>query len=449
MNIMIPKRELLSGLPPASKLKKDKLMYLLHILIINSTQEKNCYEDKKTGLTYVRLNAKILKNVLGNRYKKYLDYWVDLGVVVGVDKYSRGNYSKSYALTTKYNQDFDWYTITDYVFKKALTKSEIDQNAYPFLRTWIDNLKIDKAGATIKAEALKPLTLRKRKSLQYAKYSRCKLNIENFNEKTTLFKVDDKGFRLHTKLTGCNKVLREYITFENQDLVEVDMSNSQFYFFLYLMDRNVWRKTQELRNLFKSYQEYILPKFTSIMFTIIDRIHISGEFEEYKKLVSEGKIYDHFLELFKKQRPDTTRDGVKKLMIIAQFSMNRKRISMMKTLFKSRFPNIYQLTCSIKGNTNSSQEKKHPILAVLLQRIESELILNRVCTHIKKERPDLPMFTIHDCLVTTAGNESYVDAILRDECFKLVGVFPTTKTKPWQPQESKVISIPIGNMQAA
>ncbi|RCR67503.1 hypothetical protein [Larkinella punicea] len=77
-----------------------------------------------------------------------------------------------------------------------------------------------------------------------------------------------------------------------------------------------------------------------------------------------------------------------------------------KEIFRDLFPNVMRLFELIKS-------QQHRTLALLLQNIESEIFLNRIARRIAQERPDLPIFTIHDSIVTTVGNETYVKMIMR------------------------------------
>ena len=69
----------------------------------------------------------------------------------------------------------------------------------------------------------------------------------------------------------------------------------------------------------------------------------------------------------------------------------------------------------------------------MLQRIESEILLNRVAKRIEIEEPSLPIFTIHDSIVTTKGNELYIQSIMLDEMCKAIGSIPKTTIEYWTP----------------
>jgi hypothetical protein len=69
-----------------------------------------------------------------------------------------------------------------------------------------------------------------------------------------------------------------------------------------------------------------------------------------------------------------------------------------------------------------------------LQRIESEIILNRVAKRIEIERPDLPLFTIHDSVVTSVGNELYIQFVMKEEMENAIGLSPNMKIEYWKPE---------------
>ena len=71
-------------------------------------------------------------------------------------------------------------------------------------------------------------------------------------------------------------------------------------------------------------------------------------------------------------------------------------------------------------------------LAVLLQRIESYLVLEIICKRIALERPKLPIYTIHDSIVTTIGNEEYVKSIMVEMLKSYIGHEPKLKFEYWQ-----------------
>ncbi|MFI5221589.1 MAG: hypothetical protein ACHQK8_04630, partial [Bacteroidia bacterium] len=86
-----------------------------------------------------------------------------------------------------------------------------------------------------------------------------------------------------------------------------------------------------------------------------------------------------------------------------------------KRLFDEFFPHVYEVYSMIKS-------KGKNVLPILLQKIESRIILNHVCRRIAREQPTLPIFTIHDSVVCPDGYQEYVEGIMRDEFKKNLGI---------------------------
>jgi hypothetical protein len=64
--------------------------------------------------------------------------------------------------------------------------------------------------------------------------------------------------------------------------------------------------------------------------------------------------------------------------------------------------------------------------AHLAQRTESAFIFGRVVSRLLREHPDLFITTIHDSIMTTAGDEEVVRGVMLDE-FAQLGVHPTVR----------------------
>jgi hypothetical protein len=71
------------------------------------------------------------------------------------------------------------------------------------------------------------------------------------------------------------------------------------------------------------------------------------------------------------------------------------------------------------------------LLPCLLQRMESHLVLQKIAKRISRERPELPIFTIHDSVATTIGNEEYVRRVMEEELLAAIGFSPSLKVEPW------------------
>lgn len=457
MNILISKKkeieEILQSNPPKfSRYKKEKLFYILSILYTGPMHRDEYGLGEKEGFN---LYSPLLQSTIGKNYKLHLEYLIEKKIIAAVSGYSPGGHSKSFKITDDFLGNPEWYTISDYAFSKTLKKlktSKNKQKEYPYLKKWFSQLNLDIEFANVTTNLYyelkkacpeyQDLTFGKKERKNPERQSfQSKMVIEYFKNGEMPFHIDEKGNRAHTILTRSNKSIRQFINCNGESLVCIDIKNCQPYLLLCLLNPMFYEKKG--KNKLKqehNQQGGINIKQSDINHTYIDSIMLglsseiqySIEFQEYKKLVSSGGIYDFFEDkLF--YDPEllnqgwTKRDIAKYRMMLCLYSKNRGNSGGMKTEFKKWFPKIYSLICKLK-------EKKHNTLALLLQRIESYLILDVICKRISVEKPELPIFTIHDSIVTTVGNEVFVSGIIEEEMSRIIGVPPKVSIEYWNPK---------------
>ena len=148
--------------------------------------------------------------------------------------------------------------------------------------------------------------------------------------------------------------------------------------------------------------------------------------------VLKGELYEYIEKRVQELNGDykeRTRKEIKTMIFTIMFSGNKKSSSE-KDLFKQLFPSVYTMFAFIKRT-------KKELLPIMLQTIESKLFLDRIARRIAKERPELPIFTIHDSITTTVGNEAYVKRIMEEETIKAIGVRPSIDISLWSQSKIK------------
>ncbi len=433
--------------------KKDKLLYLVSKLYYDSL----CKEEYGLGDNEgIPLCSGFLESLIGKSYKSHLKYLLDNRVITIVSGYIPGEHCRSYMLNDHYFGIPEWYEIKNYILSKNLKKLKKQENTgsqYPYLQKWFNKLTLDIEQADVTTNLSFEL---KKACPEYQEvtfgtnriknpdrqYYHSKMVIEYFKTGEHPFYIDKKGNRAHTILTRSNKNIRHFITCKGKNLVSVDLKNSQPYLLLCLANPLMFQKNKKKDGKHTQTQPRthytisipdISPNYlSSIILGLSSEILYSIEFQEYKKLVSSGDIYEFFedkidIDPNELKKGISKRDIVKHRMMLCLYSKNGGYSGGMKTAFKKHFPKLYALICKLKA-------KKHNTLALLLQRIESYLILDVICTRISVEKPDLPIFTIHDCIVTTIGNEQYVSNIVKEEMEKAVGVPPRVSFDFWHPK---------------
>ena len=75
---------------------------------------------------------------------------------------------------------------------------------------------------------------------------------------------------------------------------------------------------------------------------------------------------------------------------------------------------------------------------MLLQSIESEIILHRCCKRIWKEgNHQVPVFTIHDSIATTVEHVEWVKGIMQRELTNAIGIPPNLTDEHWNLSQVK------------
>jgi hypothetical protein len=136
-------------------------------------------------------------------------------------------------------------------------------------------------------------------------------------------------------------------------------------------------------------------------------------FKGYVEMVNSGKFYDLLSQVMYPGKL-VKKEDIKIEVYRVFFSKNRSQ-NPFKTMFKKQFPKVYQVFALYK-------RAKHTCLSRLLQSIESKLMIQSVSMRIAREKPDLPIFTIHDSIATTIGNEDYVQEVIKQEALTLTGL---------------------------
>jgi hypothetical protein len=166
-------------------------------------------------------------------------------------------------------------------------------------------------------------------------------------------------------------------------------------------------------------------------------------FQDFICTASSGLMYEEIAEAANSRIENLStpldRNSTKTLMFYMLFSSNQGQhdnptINQMKQCFEYElYPQVAELFRIIKRRHRGiDQPKQHNRLSVLLQAIESHIILHRCCRRIWEEaNHQVPIFTIHDSIVTTSECEEYVREVMMQEITACIGVPPTLDPEVW------------------
>lgn len=331
-------------------------------------------------------------------------------------------------------------------YKEQIDKQDKDRARYSYLSQWFNpHLSMDLDGA--KKHLLEELKNNLRTGdteVAWHKYQYALVAAEKIARGEWSFSVDPTAGRINTNLTNLPKSLRHFITYKGMTLSAVDIKTSQPCFSGILFDPDFYReKDSQGRNRrrkvrlnsedfmdanINKYDEAIFRARTTLMF-----VNLEGggkDIQKYREIIQGGTLYEFIQnEIFLKTGKYIPRDDIKVLVLMAIYSRNRLfgcAGDKYKLLFKELFPAVYELFKAIKTPA-------HNILAILLQSIEARVMLDHVAKRIHLERPDMPIFTIHDSIACPVGNEDYVARVIKEEMMKLTGMRPSAKYEYWCP----------------
>jgi hypothetical protein len=421
--------------PPKFKYKIDDFYHIIEYLAKGMDQE-----DLDNNAGFINMSSKVLQKSIHN-YKQYLNHLLEHRLIRTDMKYIVGEKCFGYLIQgySSHKTSVKEIRVQNFVMIKNRAKELNDKKVklkktekkYPYLTKWFNpKLIIDVDKATNKVDELFPEqkggikgTKRGKPSI-WNKRFKAIYSIHKFSKQEFYYSVDDNVGRFHSNLTNIKKEVRNYITYDGQKLVNIDIKNSQPLISTILFDVNFYQQNSEHINIFNIPTSLPLlsnnnKSYLSTIIMLVKTLQKSDneKVKEYIDMVNTGCFYEKINEklypeaLFVKQK-------IKEMIFTVFFSKNSFiKLPQAKTKidFRDNFPEIYEIFRQIKV-------KNHTALAHILQRIESELIIQNVCKRISEERPDLPIFTIHDSVATIVGNEKYVSLIIKEETKRLTGL---------------------------
>ncbi|MDD3011264.1 MAG: hypothetical protein PHU97_08095 [Bacteroidales bacterium] len=460
--------------PPPKGIKELEVYIVLSRVIELQSFIKDAGESMFVPLNYDRMRQLGVRN-----FKLYHCYLTASEVLECNNHFVPGVESRRYRFSIRYHGKIKAVTVDETTTLKS--QAAANQTFYKphkglvNLANWFDNkLEIDRENA------IKYLKTQYRNSnipleKRVHRYNRGLVLIENMYRHKFAFKEDKTSGRVHTNLTYINKPLRNYITYKGYNLVSIDIKNSQPFFSIALFRESFYSierteqfnlaslysssiaykaSTQNTSISFKDYGRssnsnnkdiddtddmyikdfYVDDLYKSILSNKSGRSHFYSiipynkvqmvECEDvklYKDLVGNGMFYEYLMQVLNSSIQlryngfeRMTRSEVKTETMFILYSSNHiysQPYAWAKRIFRENFPNVYEVFKIIK-------RRDYVRLPVLLQAIEAEIVLHRAAKRISRERRRLPIFTIHDSIVTTEGDEEYVKSVLEDEMRK-------------------------------
>ena len=231
-------------------------------------------------------------------------------------------------------------------------------------------------------------------------------------------KVNPTNKRLDSNYTRLPGELVQHLTIDGKPLTEIDIKNSQPFFAACLFN-----PTPEILNI----MNMVLGHRLTIL-AISLQISEQKDVKLYRSLVTSGEFYEYMMNKFKENGIffKDREDFKEQLFTIYFGEVSAKRFSKAVRLFAKEFPNVQILFETIKKD-------EYNLLSILLQNIESFVILDNVAQKILKELSGLPFITKHDSLlpagILTSDQPDKVKDIMLSSIKEITGLMPQVRIK--------------------
>ena len=223
--------------------------------------------------------------------------------------------------------------------------------------------------------------------------------------------ICDKYGRVHTLLTFLPKELRRCIKVNGRNLVGLDLKNSQP-LIVGVFARQYYRGGMtRSRFLSKSFDGRENPYCRQEIEAMKEQKQsVPGDLIEYIKVCEAGRFYQSMMK-----------KGEDKETFKVQFFQNVLfGKNCYKGPMKDRFAVLYPSVTKVLGELKRWDYRRS---AWTMQNYESTVFIELICGRLKRERPRVIVFTIHDCILTLPENVAYVESVVLSEWEKL-GVKP-------------------------
>lgn len=474
---------LVAECPPSFKTDEQRVYQILSLFYEIPAKAKNKYRNNDG---WVPLHSRIVQENGVRKLRQYREWLEDAEVIEVQKHYIPQHKAMRYRLKPEYRTPvrivgIDKPTIVKAIERALEKDTENTRHSHDYLFRWFEGLEIDAEGAR------NHLLERYRKEALAGepgaidRYNAGIVHVDKIVNKQWHFKTDVKSDRLHHNLSNMKSELRNFVRWKGKQLVSLDIRNSQPVMSVLLLNPKFWMEKEEMPSrsqklvsdrvkqsepsdfsakiglnlpLFELFPSFLplFPSFSSISHSIYDLpdyfhpLHLSTRspfklgvfglndaiqyiqsvqsgllYEEMEKtLISSGAINTEF----------TSRRKLKEMIFTVMFTSNRfigQPEAMPKKIFQDLYPSVDKIFAYAKRSNKID-------LPLLLQKIESDLILKKVARRVTKERRDLPIFTIHDSAITTAGSEDFMLEVLLDEIQKMIGIVPEVEVVAWSPE---------------
>lgn len=435
---------------------KDGMVYFLSLLCIDEE-----YPDHMLENGYIILNDKILQEVIGkggntSRTATIKDILIK-NKIIDYLPYKKKEKSYSFRLNENYNTGYTLGTefskrISGVLAKINSTKTskpiveelllfDNEDKEYPHLVNQFDIhvFTVDDNLLRTFLMALVDKSTDFYGNKIYTNYSFLSLFsfigkslklLNRLEESNINFNSSENNHRFYNGLTNLPKVLRQFLFINGKEIGEVDMSACQVYIFASILNPQFCAADSGLEYHINNIYPKLMTFFKNLDTINFSRIsgnnhYLLGEYfnDNDKKEIERFSDFDFANKDFYSSLAE---DILKKETGLGEIDddvikLNRNSVkkSIMNILFNSNEIHREADRVNRGFGANYLQVDKFITLfhqlytsrdfALLLQRCEAFIVLEKATFNIIRKHPTVPIFTIHDCIITTMDNIELVE----------------------------------------
>jgi hypothetical protein len=390
------------GLNPRDALPPHLLNRWEYVLYLLNTIRHQLEIHSEDGLSFVPLKREYLTKIFPSSpvVDEICNALIYNGIIEKRQSYVVGKISKGFRITEKYaNRPYVPYRATNKFLIKSLGKVPQLDNVYTPDKIHRHLFKM-----------LNKTEIKIRDALEYVRSTpRDFLSLDEqilnkINTKDWYFRPCEYG-RCHSNLTNMPGDCRKFLHVKGQPLANVDIRNSQPFFFVLLLLDKAALFTKTHRKVSGEITDYIGAGDGLLQSS---RVFLESGLPEdvvaYIDLVQRGQLYEFAMDVF--SVPPDERSIFKKQFFGGVFFCKPRPQYKMSKIFEGIFPNVYNVI-------NEYKKPNFENLAWTLQKRESDLMIGKVARWIMKECPNMWFSTIHDSILTFPANVELVkNAIL-------------------------------------
>ena len=145
---------------------------------------------------------------------------------------------------------------------------------------------------------------------------------------------------------------------------------------------------------------------------LLVRLDLPQDVKDYISLTETGKFYEELVTVFDARDREEAKKALFQWVLFCKPRKNK-----FHSLFRNRFPSVSEAIDGLK-------DKEYRRLSHHLQKCESAAMIHGVCGRLRDDFPEAPVWTIHDCVMTTKPYLEPVRTVVRDQ-FAAMSLKPT------------------------